>query len=101
MGGGGTGQADGQLAGGAGGGAGGARAGGIDGGEDGLRFVEKHGAAGGQGGALGMANEQLETELAFERAYLQAQGRLLHAEAFGGAGKMLRLGDGDKIAQVA
>ena len=48
-----------------------------------------------------MAAEQLEAELLLQGPDLLAQGRLLHAQAFGGAGEMAFLGHHHEIAQVS
>lgn len=69
----------------------------LDAGEDHSRFIEKHQPAGSQVDALGVALEQVESQLLFEGTYLLAEGRLLHVQASGSAGEMSLFGHHDEI----
>src|ERR1051325_1485482 len=55
----------------------------------------------GQLDAARLSVEELQVELAFQRADLLAKGRLLDAEAFGRPSHMPLLGDRDEIPKVS
>ena len=66
-----------------------------------MEAVEELAAAVGQADPFGMAMQQREPQLPFQRLDLLAQGRLLQAEQCGGARHLAGLGDGDEIAEMS
>ena len=70
-------------------------------GQQALGFSQQHAAAGRQAHALGVASQQLQAQLGFQRLDLLAQRRLLDAQRGGSAGHVARLGHGGEVAQVA
>ncbi|MCY1558731.1 hypothetical protein D9M68_956900 [compost metagenome] len=69
--------------------------------QDRLGLFQEGLAADRQRGTLGMAPEEIETELVFERTYLLAERRLLHAEPLRGAREMPLLGNDKKITKMS
>ena len=73
----------------------------FDGGKNPFGIGEEGAAGVGQADAARMAQQQRRADLAFERADLLAERRLLHVQFLGRAGHMTFASDGDEIAEVS